>query len=88
MDKDNVVSFISEDNEEIEFTILEQTKLNGQTYILASSDYDEETAYILKDTSDAEEETSIYEFVEDEEEIKLVSRIFEEILEDVSFELE
>ncbi len=88
MDNKNTIRFVSDDNIEIELVLIEQTKLNGHTYLLAHSQEDEETAYILKDLSDEEDDTSIYEFLEDEKEIKLLSKVFEELLDDVSIELE
>ena len=43
-------------------------------------------AYILKDTSKAEDTEAVYEFVESEEELDAVSRIFAELLEDMDLE--
>ena len=42
---------------------------------------------ILRDTSKAEEADSVYEIVEDEIELSAVSKVFEELLEDVDIEL-
>lgn len=89
-DNKNKVTFISEDNEETEFYVLEQTKLNGITYLLVTDSEEEEeegTAYILKDLSSEEDEAALYTFIEDEEELDLVAKIFEELLEDVDIEL-
>ena len=48
---------------------------------------DEETvAYIMKDVSKSEEEEAVYEMVENDDELKYVSDIFEELLEDVDIE--
>lgn len=88
MEKSNIITFFTEDNEEVQFVVIEQTKLNGQTFLLVHSKEDEETAYILKDLSEETDETSVYEFLEDEEELQILSKVFEELLEDVSFELE
>lgn len=88
MEKSNIITFLTEDNEEVQFVVIEQTKLNGQTFLLVHSKEDEETAYILKDLSEETDETSVYEFLEDEEELQILSKVFEELLEDVSFELE
>lgn len=88
MEKSNIITFLTEDNEEVQFVVIEQTKLNGQTFLLVHSKEDEETAYILKDLSEETDETSVYEFLEDEEELQILSKVFEELLDDVSFELE
>lgn len=42
---------------------------------------------ILKDKSNSEGEDSLYEIVEDEVELQAVSKVFEELLEDVGIEL-
>ena len=85
----NKVIFTTEDNEQVEFYILEQTKLNGITYLLVTdSDKEEEegTAYILKDLSKDEDESALYDIVEDESELESIAKIFEELLEDVDIE--
>ncbi len=85
----NTVIFTTDENEEVEFQILEQTKLNGISYILvtdALEDAQEGNAYILKDTSSEEEEASVYDIVEDENELELIGKIFAELLEDIDLE--
>lgn len=85
----NRVTFISEDNEETQFYVLEQTKLNGFNYLLVTDseeDDEEGTAYILKDLSAENDEAALYTFVEDDEELDLVAKIFEELLEDIDIE--
>lgn len=80
---DNIVSFITEDNEEVKFRVIEETKLNGVSYLLVTEDSDdEEDAYILKDISNPEDSDAIYDIVEDDKEINLIASIFEELLED------
>lgn len=84
------LTFITEDMESVDFYILEETRVNGTNYLLVTDSEDEEAeeteAYILKDTSAPEETEAVYEFVEDEEELAAVSRIFDELLEDVDLE--
>lgn len=80
---DNIVSFITEDNEEVKFRVIEETKLNGVSYLLVTEDSDdEEDAYILKDISNPDDSDAIYDIVEDDKEINLIASIFEELLED------
>lgn len=87
----NKVLFTTENNEEVEFTILEQTKLNGITYLLVT-DADEEdeegNAYILKDLSNEEDESAIYDMVDDETELNAIGKIFEELLDDIELDRE
>lgn len=75
-------------NEEVEFYVLEQTRINGQNYILVTdSEEDEAECLILKDTSPAEDKESLYEIVEDEVELSSILKVFEELLEDVDIEM-
>ena len=68
MEKITFASADSQENEE--FFVLEQTKLNGVSYILVTdSEEDDAECWILKDTSPEESSEAIYEFVEDEKEL-------------------
>lgn len=78
------IVFKLDDNTEEAFFVLEQTKLNGNTYILVTdSEEDEAECLILKDMSAPEDRESLYEVVEDEVELSAVLKVFEELLEDV-----
>lgn len=83
------IKFTFEDtNEEVEFFVLEQTRISGKNYILVTdSEEDEAECLILKDTSVAEDTESLYEVVEDEVELSSVLKVFEELLEDVDIEM-
>ena len=74
-----------ENGEEIEFEVIETTRLGGVDYYLVGDTEDKESAYILKDVSKVEEETSVYEFVEDDKEYDAIAAIFKEIMDDVDF---
>lgn len=77
------LEFITDDNEKVIFYILEETRVNGMNYILVSESDDEEAeCYILKDVSSQEESEAVYEFVENDEELESVFKIFEELLDD------
>lgn len=85
MDK---IKFMFDGTEEVEFYVLEQTKVNGAAYILVTdSEEDDAECLILKDTSDSDDSESVYEIVEDDVELEAVSRVFEELLEDVDIEM-
>lgn len=75
-----------ENGEQIEFEVVETTRLGGVDYYLVCDTEDEESAYIIKDVSKMDEETSVYEFVEDDKEYDAIAAIFEEIMDDVDFE--
>ncbi|MBQ2802132.1 MAG: DUF1292 domain-containing protein [Lachnospiraceae bacterium] len=82
------VAFALDNDELVEFFVLEETKINGTKYILVTeSEEDEAEAYILKDLAAEDEADSIYEIVEDENELEMVSALFAELLEDVDIEL-
>lgn len=84
------LTFVTEDQESVDFYIIEETRVNGINYLLVTESEDEEDeeaeAYILKDTSKTEDTEAVYEFVESEEELDAVSRIFAELLEDMDLE--
>ena len=84
------LTFVTEDQESVDFYIIEETRVNGINYLLVTESEDEEDeeaeAYILKATSKAEDTEAVYEFVESEEELDAVSRIFAELLEDMDLE--
>ena len=73
---------------EDEFFVLEETMINGSTYILVTdSEDDEAECLILKDSGVQGQGDSVYEIVEDETELLAVSIVFEELLEDVNIEM-
>lgn len=73
--------------EEILFFCLEQTKMNGFTYLLVTEDEEGDTdAYILKEITQKEDEAT-YAVVEDEVELNAVGKIFEELMEDVDIKV-
>ena len=73
---------------EDEFFVLEETKINGSAYILVTdSQEDDAECLILKEVSQPKQADSVYEIVEDETELLAVSKVFEELLEDVIIEM-
>ena len=82
------IKFMSEElGEEAEFFVLEQTKINGVSYILVTdSESGDAQCLILKDLSLAAETDSIYGIVDDDDELGVISKVFEELLEDVDIE--
>ena len=75
-------------NGEDEFFVLEETRINGSAYILVTdSEDDDSECLILKETGKQSDGESVYEIVEDETELLAVSKVFEELLEDVSIEM-
>ena len=83
------IKFETEDGS-VDFYILSQTRISGYNYLLVSED-DEETesatVYILKDISSDDEEDARYVFVEEDEELEAVFKVFSEELEDEDIDL-
>lgn len=90
MDKNQKLVFTSEDGEEIEFFVLEETKINGKSFLLVADDNEgeEANALILVDVSEPEASEACYEVVEDEEQLEALSKVFTELMDDLDIELE
>lgn len=88
-DNKNKIVFLGDDGEEIIFSVIEQTKVNGCNYLLVTDgdvEDEEADAYILKDVASEASEESIYEMVEDDNELEAVGKIFGELLDDFDIE--
>ena len=83
MDK---ITFLTEEGNEEEFYVLEQTTVGGINYILVTDSEDEADAFILKDLSKPDAEEAQYEMVSDDEELKVVGDIFRNLLEGVELD--
>lgn len=68
--------------------MLEQTRVNGINYLLVSdlADDEESEALIVKDISKDTDAEAIYEIVENDDELESVSKIFNELLDDIDVE--
>ena len=76
-----------ENQEDLELYLLEQTWINGTTYLLAAEEEEEDSvAYILKEVQ-TENEDVIYAMVEDDVELNAISKVFAEMLDDVDIEM-
>lgn len=83
------VVFETEDGQTLEWTVIEQTMLFGKNYILVTDSVDEEDGdfMILKEES-VDGDSISYTDIEDEQELKAVIRVFDELLEDIDLEVE
>ena len=88
----NTISFVTDDGEEVSLEILEQTTIAGCNYLLVADEVTDEVsdqeaqAYIMKEVMLSDEEgVATYEFVEDDQELASISKIFEELLEDTDW---
>lgn len=79
--------FQDENGDAAEFYVLEQTRVNGMNYLLVTDSEEEDgECLILKDMAEDEEKESLYEIVEDEQELDALLTIFEQLLDDVDIE--
>lgn len=86
--KNGQIILTAEDGSEEYFYVLEKAEIAGGVYLLVLDSPEEENAeaLILKQIQDGEIVT--YEILEDEDELKIISKYFEEILEDINLEME
>ena len=80
------IKFIDEEGTELEFSVIEQTRVNNINYLLVIDSGEEEEeieAFIVKDLSAKEDEEALYEIVEDEDEFEGVAKIFDELVGDL-----
>ena len=89
MSEEKKIILETEEGEQVDFNVLEETRINGMNYLLVTDTEDEDgECYILKDRSKAEETDALYEFVEDDDEIDYLFKIFTELIDDMDVELE
>lgn len=91
MNEERMITLETDDGENVDFYVLEETKINGMNYILvtdAEEDDEEGDCYILKDLSKPEEAEAVYEFVEEDDEMDYLFKIFSELMEDMDVDLE
>ena len=78
------VVFLAEDGSQEEFFIIEQTTLQGRTYLLVTDQEEGDAqAWILKCISSDEDAEVSYEMVEDDNELEAVGAVFAQMLEDI-----
>lgn len=89
MSRYKTIPFLTDDGEEIQFYILEQTMISGINYLLVTDDIDDEEAEVMmmKENPNSDGEYASYEFVEEDDELAAVSRVFSELMEDVDIEI-
>ncbi len=67
-----------------EWYVLDQTRINGCNYILVADKITGDAeCMILKDTAPDESKESVYEEIEDDNELDIVAGMFEESLGDI-----
>lgn len=90
MTEEEKITLQTDTGENVDFFVLEETRINGMNYLLvtdAESDYEDGECYILKDMSRTEEQDAVYELVENDDELDYMFKIFSELLEDAEVDL-
>lgn len=90
MAQEEKLALQAETGEIVDFYVLEETRINGMNYLLVTDSEEDEDGecYILKDVSEAEDNEAVYEFVENEDEMDYLYRIFAELMEDMEVEIQ
>lgn len=76
--------------ESVDFYVLEETRINGMNYLMVTDSGEDEDGecYILKDVSRPEDSDAMYEFVENDDELEYLFKIFTELLDGSGVELQ
>ena len=73
------------EGQEVDFYVLEQTRIAGRDYLLVTDAEDGDgDAYILEDISADGEKDALYECVEDDERLEALSKVFTQMLDDIA----
>ena len=88
MSEDGKIMLTADDGSQEAFFVLEKADIAGKSYLLVTDQVEEEEAEarILKEIQ--EEDVVLYEVVEDEKELTIISKYFEELLDEVELKLE
>ena len=88
MSEEGKIMLTADDGSQEAFFVLEKADIAGKSYLLLTDQVEEEEAdaLILKEIQ--EEDVVLYEVVEDEKELTIISKYFEELLDEVELKLE
>lgn len=79
---DNKIVVLMDDGSEVEYTVIDNTIIQGVGYVLVTDAPDDEDGecYVWKDVSNPEDDEAIYESIMDEKEEEAVFKVFQEQL--------
>lgn len=92
MANDGTIMLTAEDGSEDAFFVWEKADIAGRQYLLVSNvdpaqekneEADDEEISLILRAVEEENDSVLYDIVEDEEELRIISKYFEELLEDV-----
>ncbi|HIX68068.1 MAG TPA: DUF1292 domain-containing protein [Candidatus Anaerostipes excrementavium] len=84
---ENQILLLDDEGNEIELYVLEQTTLAGKNYLLTADSMDDDGVVMIMKEAELEDDMVSYEFVEDEEELKMISSIFNELTDEFEVRL-
>ncbi len=84
------LTLLTDPGEAVDFYVLEETRINGMNYLMVTDTKEDEDGecYVLKDLSGSADSEAVYEFVENDDELDYLYRIFSELLEDAEVDLQ
>lgn len=88
MSEDGKIMLTADDGSQEAFFVLEKADIAGKSYLLVTDQVEEEEADALILKKIQEEDVVLYEVVEDEKELTIISKYFEELLDEVELKLE
>lgn len=95
MDKNGKIMLTAEDGSEEAFFVVEKAEIAGREYLLVTSQEQNgddtegvETALILRvNEQNAEKDMLVYDVVDDEKELLILSKYFEELVDDLDLSM-
>ena len=95
MDKNGEIMLTAEDGSEEAFFVVEKAEIAGREYLLVTSQEqggddteDVETALILRvNEQNAEKDMLVYDVVDDEKELLILSKYFEDLVDDLDLSM-
>lgn len=88
MSENGQIMLTADDGSEVAFFVLEKADIAGKSYLLVSDSIEEEEAEALILREVEEGDMVMYEVVEEEKELAIISKYFEELLEDIELKPE
>lgn len=88
MSEDGKIMLTADDGSQEAFFVLEKADIAGKSYLLVTDQVEEEEADALILREIQEEDVVLYEVVDDEKELTIISKYFEELLDEVELKLE
>lgn len=84
------ITFTTDDGGQVDFRVIEQTVIGGNSYLLVTAESGEDAGCFLilkENTEETDAGMASFETVEDEQELKAVAGVFNELLDDVDLEV-